>query len=82
MEHVMGFKMRLVKDWRKAWTWFSVQSMAVSTTLLAAWAALPDDLKGGIPPRVVTGVAAGVLALGIAGRLVQQGKKKTRSRRQ
>lgn len=78
----MAFKMRLVKDWRKAWTWFSVQSMAVSTTLLGAWAAVPEDLKGGIPPRIVTGVAAGVLLLGIAGRLVQQGKKTTKSRRQ
>ena len=62
----------LVDDWRRAWTWLSVQTMAIASAALLAWAAFPDDLKAVLPPRIVQ-VAAGVLlVLGIAGRVVNQ----------
>lgn len=65
-------KPHLVKDWKSAPRWFSVQAMAASTAILATWAVLPDDLKAGIPPGVVTFIACGLLILGIIGRLIDQ----------
>ena len=67
--------MKLVEDWRRAWTWFSVQAMTLSTALLGAWMWMPDSLKQMIPEKVVLSVAIALLVLGTAGRLMQQGGK-------
>ncbi len=64
--------LKLVPEWRKAWRWFSMQSMALVVALLGSWAALPDDLKSGLPGWVVPSVSAAVLFFGMAGRLVKQ----------
>lgn len=68
-------KPKLVPDWRKAWRWFSMQAMAVSTAILATWALLPADLKARLPDDV--GLVAAIVALvaGMVGRLVDQGPK-------
>ena len=65
-------KPRLVPNWRKAWRMLSVQAMAVAGAIQAAWAVLPDDMKSTIPPTLVQWLTLGLLALGIAGRLVDQ----------
>jgi hypothetical protein len=67
--------MKLVDDARRAWRWFSVQAMALAVALQGAWEFVPDDLRAGIPPRLVTGITVCLLVLGIAGRLVRQGDK-------
>ena len=67
--------MKLVPNWKNAWRWFSVQSMAISGGALASWAMLPDDLKAALPAEWVAGFSGGVLVLGIIGRLVDQGGK-------
>jgi len=64
--------MRLVAEWRGAWRWFSLQAMALTAAIQAAWAAMPDDLKQHFPARVVTAVSIALLLLGIGGRLVRQ----------
>jgi hypothetical protein len=64
--------MRLVAEWRSAWRWFSLQAMALTAAIQAAWATIPDDLKQHFPARLVTAVSIGLLLLGIGGRLVQQ----------
>ena len=66
--------MRLVEEWKGAWRWFSLQAMALTAAIQAAWAAMPDDLKQHIPARAVTAVSIGLLLLGIGGRLVLQRK--------
>lgn len=68
--------MRLVREWRRCWRMFSVQSMAVSTALLATWGLLPENLVSAIPAPVVTGVAVVILVLGMIGRLIDQPKVK------
>lgn len=68
--------MRLVKEWRRAWRMFSMQSMAISTALLATWGLLPNSLIKSLPGPVVTGVAVVILALGMIGRLIDQPKVK------
>jgi hypothetical protein len=62
----------LVREWRRAWRWFSVQAMALTLALQGAWAAMPDDLKAHIPAALVTATSVALLLLGIAGRLVRQ----------
>jgi hypothetical protein len=66
--------MKLVDDARRAWRWFSVQAMAWAIAIQGAWEFVPADMKAGIPPKLVTIITVGLLALGIAGRLVKQDK--------
>jgi hypothetical protein len=68
--------MKLIENWKDAWRWFSVQSMAISGAALAGWAMFPDDLKAALPAEWVAGFAVGVLVFGIVGRLVDQGGAK------
>lgn len=68
-------KPRLVHDWKRAWRWFSVQAMIVSTAILSTWAVLPADLKAKLPDELGLYAAIATLVLGVAGRLVDQGAK-------
>ena len=65
--------MTLVDDWKRAWRWFSVQSMAASVVLLGAWEGLPDELRQRLPHWLPHVLAMALLVLGILGRLVKQG---------
>jgi hypothetical protein len=65
--------MKLVKDARRAWRFFSVQAMAVAGALQGAWLAVPPDLQARVPEDIVDGLTVAILALGIVGRLVDQG---------
>lgn len=64
--------MRLVKDARSAWRWFSVQALAVLGTVSIIWPALPPETQALVPaawhPWILGAVAIG----GIFGRLVDQ----------
>jgi hypothetical protein len=68
-------KVELVHNWRRAWTWFSMQAMAAAGLLLTVWATIPEDLKAVLPPVWTKGIAIGLIVLGIAGRLVKQKDK-------
>lgn len=67
--------MKLVEDAKKAWKWFSMQCMAGAIAVQGAWEVVPDDMKSGIPPKLVTYITLGLLAMGIVGRLVKQDDK-------
>ena len=64
--------MKLVKDARKAWRWFSVQLAGVLIVLPQAWEYMPADAKSWVPdewkPVVVSALGIAI----IAGRLVAQ----------
>ncbi len=66
--------MSLVKDWRLAWRWFSIQALALIALLPMVWSTLPPQVTGWVPeewrPWIVVVIAIG----GIAGRLVDQSK--------
>lgn len=64
--------MKLVPNWQKAWKWFSVQAMVLSGAVTVAWAELPSDLRDTLPEWLGTALAAGILVLGVVGRLVDQ----------
>jgi hypothetical protein len=66
--------MKLVDDAKQAWRWISMQCMGLALALQGAWEVMPDDMKAGIPPKLVTYIALGLLVIGMAGRLVKQEK--------
>jgi hypothetical protein len=63
---------RLVEEWKSAWRWFSLQAMALTAAIQAAWGAMPDDLKQHFPAKAVSAVSIALLLLGIGGRLLKQ----------
>jgi len=67
--------MKLIDDAKDAWKWFSVQAMTLALAIQGAWEVIPADMKTSIPSQYVTYVTLGLLVLGIAGRLVKQGKE-------
>lgn len=66
---------KLVDDARRAWRWISMQCMAWALAIQGAWELAPDDLKAGMPPKLVTVVTVSLLVLGIVGRMVKQEPK-------
>jgi hypothetical protein len=70
-----GFTMMFVDNAKRAWRWFSVQAMVVAAAMQGAWVFIPDDMRTSIPHGLVQGATIGLLALGVAGRLVQQTPK-------
>ena len=64
--------LRLVQNWRSAWRWISVQSMALAAALQLGWASLDAELRSSIPGEWVTGLTVAILVFGALGRLVQQ----------
>lgn len=66
--------MKLVEDWKDAWRWLSVRAMVLALALQAGWNMLDDAQRASLPSWLVTALTGGVLALGIAGRLVDQRK--------
>ena len=65
--------MKLVPGVRRAWRWFSMQAMVASLALQGAWLALPAEMKAAVPDRIVMAATIVLLALGVVGRLVDQG---------
>ena len=65
--------MKLVKDARKAWRWFSVQAMALQGAVAGAWLVVPDDMRAAVPAEWLAACAVALTVLGVAGRLIDQG---------
>lgn len=64
--------LKLVEDWRDARKWISTKCMALAGAVQAAWLYIPADMKASVPPSLVGAVTIGLLALGVAGRVIQQ----------
>lgn len=64
----------LIKDWRKCWRMFSVQSMVLASAIQGAWEAMPADLQAQVSPGLVHWITITLLIFGIIGRLIEQPK--------
>ncbi|WP_064746401.1 hypothetical protein [Lysobacter antibioticus] len=64
--------MKLIDNWRQAWRFVSVQAMTFAIALQGVWLNLPEDLRTHVPDRLAATVTAGILLLGLIGRLFQQ----------
>lgn len=72
----MKIKLQLVEDWKQSWKWLSMHGMAVAAAVQASWVSLPDDWRAAVPVGVVAGITLAALAVGAAGRLVDQAPQK------
>ena len=66
--------MKLVKNWRHAWRWVSIQCMVVAGAINAAWLHLPPELKNTIPEAWLLWLTVSLAVLGSVGRLVDQSR--------
>lgn len=64
--------MKLIANWRQCLRMFSVQAQSLNLVGIAAWMALPDDMRAVVHPSVVFALAMCLLVLGIVGRLIVQ----------
>jgi uncharacterized membrane protein len=67
--------MKLIEDWKQAWTWFSVHALAILAILPMVWLNLPADVKTYIPTKYGLIVVMLVAIGGIAGRVIDQKPK-------
>ena len=65
--------MKLINDWKGCWRWFSVQAMVLAGAVQAAWVAIPPEWQASIPQEWIRWGTVVLLALGVIGRLVDQG---------
>lgn len=65
--------MKLIPQWKRAGRMFSVQAMTLATAAQLAWAHLPPELQASIPPDWLRWGTIALLALGVVGRIVDQG---------
>lgn len=72
-------KITLVSNWRQAPRWLSVKCMAAAGALQGGWLMLDAEQRASLPAGTATYVTLALLALGVAGRLVDQGGKDDRS---
>ena len=66
--------MRLVKDWKRAHTWLSVQLIGATAALEAAYMAMPESLRMQLPEWTTHALAILLLVSAVAGRLIDQSK--------
>lgn len=66
--------MKLVPDWRRAWRWFSVQSLAIIALIPVVWPNLPPEAHAWVPPEWRPWIVFALAVGGIVGRLVDQNK--------
>jgi hypothetical protein len=67
--------MKLVDDWTKFYSWFSVQANAVGSAMAIGYASMYEQLKENFPPKYMMAITAIVFILGIIGRVVSQQPK-------
>ena len=69
-----GFKMALISNWKKAYTFFSVQSNAIGAAMATTYAMMYPQLKDTLPPQYMAGLTAFVFIAGILCRVISQNK--------
>jgi len=65
--------MKLVKNAKKSWRWFSVQALGLQGAAAASWMAVPQDMRDAIPAEWLAVGGVALAFLGVIGRLVDQG---------
>lgn len=58
------------------WRWYSLRAAAFGVAFSAAWLAVPDDLRAGVPDWVGTSIALATFVCVFVGRLVPQSPEK------
>lgn len=79
-------KIRLVRDWRSGYKWFSTQAIALASlfgayALLAEqfWVSIPAELKSAIDPELSGAVSFWLTLIGLAARFIDQKSRPERA---
>jgi hypothetical protein len=64
--------MKLVADWKSAWTWFSVQFVAAAGAVQLSLLAFPDEVRAWLPDWLTHLMAMVLLVAAVLGRLIDQ----------
>ena len=64
---------KLIHNWKRAHRMISVQLMALTGAIQAAWPSVPEDLKAALPHNVVNWLSIALLISAVFGRLLDQG---------
>jgi hypothetical protein len=64
--------MKLVADWKSAWTWFSVQFVAAAGAVQLSLLAFPDEVRAWLPDWLTHLMAMILLVAAVLGRLIDQ----------
>lgn len=65
--------MKLTRNARRAWRWFSVQAMTAVASLQLVWMGMPAELRDSVPDHWLPWVTVAVAVGGVVGRLIDQG---------
>lgn len=65
--------MKLVKNYKEAWKFFSVQCSVIGTAISGTYAVMFQQLKDTIEPSTMATITAAVFIAGILGRITSQG---------
>ena len=68
--------MKLVPDWKEAWTWTSMHAFAGIGAVQGIWRALPDGIVAHLPSWTPLAATLLLVVLGIVGRVRDQGHEK------
>ena len=64
--------MTMVEDWKSAWRWFSVRTLAAIAVLPLVWPMMAAGVRALLPVAYRAWVLAALALGGIAGRLIDQ----------
>lgn len=65
--------MKLVKDAKNAWRWFSMRIYFLHGSAIASWALVPEDMRAAVPSAWLAAGAIALCVAGMIGRLIDQG---------
>lgn len=68
--------MQFLPNWTRTHRKYSAQALAANAAVIAAWEAMPSDLKSALPasaPHVVAYLVLAISAFGILGSMIDQG---------
>ena len=68
--------MKLIPNWRSRLRDYSTIALGAGAAIVAAWIALPEDLKAHLPTDWVARIVGALNALGLAGKFIVQGPPK------
>lgn len=73
-------KWSINSDWRNVWKHISTQCMAIYLAGLAVFNELPPFIQSALSPRSLKIIGATLIAMGLAGKYINQGLKNDTSK--
>jgi hypothetical protein len=66
--------MRLVRNWRRFWRWYSTWATGLGAAAGAAWLVVPQEMRSQVPDQWLGAFGAALFVLVLVARLIDQGE--------